>query len=129
EVRWRAASDLVQVLLRDDELASDGDFALQLVQRLRRTLQNSEAFEKAHAERFAKLTPQDEASEMKKLDPDRKYIFLLTQCLGHFMVPVGAPVLEELAMQQSGLDPRALSARRLQALWALANLGENLKRF
>src|SRR5690242_949874 len=33
EVRWRAASDLVQVLLRDDNLASDSDFALQLVKR------------------------------------------------------------------------------------------------
>src|SRR5262249_16732902 len=54
EVRWRAASDLVQVLLRDDELASDSDFALELVQRLRRTLKSSADFEKAHAEHFAK---------------------------------------------------------------------------
>src|SRR5262249_54768584 len=80
-------------------------------------------------EHFAKLSPQEEASEIKKLDQDRKYIFLLTQCLGHFMVPVGSPVLGELAVQQNGLDPRALGARRLQALWALANLGESLKRF
>ncbi len=129
EVRWRAANDLAQVLLRDDDLASDSGFALQLTQRLRRVLDSSAPFEKAHAEHFAKLSPQEEASELKKLDPDRNYILLLTQCLGHFMVPVGAPVLEELAVQQSGLDPRALAARRRQALWALANLGENLKRF
>lgn len=129
EVRWRAANDLAQVLLRDDKLASDSDFALQLVQRLRRTLSSSAPFEKAHAEHFAKLSPEEERRETAKLEPDRDYILLLTQCLGHFMVPLGAPVLEELAMQQSGLDPRALGARRRQALWALANLGENIKRF
>src|SRR4051812_24089917 len=35
EVRWRAASDLAQVLLRKPELASDADFALALAERLR----------------------------------------------------------------------------------------------
>ena len=129
EVRWRAANDLAQVLLRDDNLASDSGFALQLNQRLRRTLDSSSPFEKAHAEHFAKLSSDDETRELAKLQPERDYILLLTQCLGRFMVPVGAPVLEELAVQKSGLDPRALSARRRQALWALANLGENLKRF
>jgi hypothetical protein len=128
EVRWRTASDLDQVLLRDVDLASNSDFALQLVQRLRRVLDSSAPLEKAHAERFAKLSPQEEASELKKLDADRTYVLWLTQCLGHFMVPVGAPVLEELATQTDGLDPRALAARRLQALWALANLGESVKR-
>ena len=44
-------------------------------------------------------------------------------------MPVGAPALEEMAVQESGLDPLALHARRRQALWALANLGENAKRF
>lgn len=129
EVRWRAANDLAQVLLRDDDLASNSPFALQLTQRLRHTLDSSAPFEKAHAEHFGKLSPQDEASELKKLDPDRNYILLLTQCLGHFMVPVGTPVLKELAAQTSGLDPRALNARRRQALWALANLGDNVNRF
>jgi hypothetical protein len=129
EIRGRAANDLVQVLLRDDNLASDSAFALQLNLRLRRTLDSSAPFEKTHAEHFAKLSPTEEESELAKLYPERDYILLLTQCLGHFMVPVGAPVLEELATQQSGLDPRALGARRRQALWALANLGENVKRF
>jgi hypothetical protein len=129
EVRWRAANDLAQVLLRDDALASDAHFALQLTGRLRKALDASAPFEKAHAEHFATLTPDDEARELARLDPERNYILLLKQCLGHFMIPVGAPVLEELAVQEGGLDPRALSASRLQALWALANLGENVKRF
>ena len=33
DVRWRAAEDLAQVLLRDDELASDPEFGLDLSQR------------------------------------------------------------------------------------------------
>jgi len=132
EVRWRAANDLAQVLLRDDTLASDSAFALQLNQRLRKVLDSSTPFEKTHAELVktrGQLSPPEEAAERKKLEPDRNYILLLTQCLGHFMVPVGEPVLAEMAVQESGLAPRALNARRRQALWALANLGENLKRF
>jgi hypothetical protein len=129
EVRWRAADDLAQVLLRDDNLASDSAFALQLTQRLRRTLDTSAPFEKAHAEQYAKLSPEEENRELKKLESDRDYVLLLAQCLSRFMVPVGAPVLEELAVQESGLDQRGLSARRRQALWALANLGQNVKRF
>jgi hypothetical protein len=129
EVRGRAANDLVQVLLRDDALASDSAFALQLAQRLCRTRDNSAPFEKVHAEHFAKLSPQEEEREAAKLEADRDYILLLTQCLSRFMVPVGAPVLEEMAMQESGLDSLTLNARRRQALWALANLGENVKRF
>jgi hypothetical protein len=129
EVRWRAANDLAQVLLRDDNLASDSAFALQLEQRLRRTLDTSAPFEKVHADQFAKLSPDEKNRELKKLEADRDYVLLLAQCLSRFMVPVGAPVLEKMALQESGLDPRALNARRRQALWALANLGENVKRF
>jgi hypothetical protein len=129
EVRWRAASDLAQVLLRDDDLASDSAFALQLTQRLRRVVDSSATFEKAFAEQAGKQAPRDQATDLAKLEPDRDYILLLTQCLGRFMVPVGAPILEELALQESGMEPKALNARRRQALWALANLGESVKRF
>ncbi|MGH7169086.1 MAG: hypothetical protein ACRELG_02265, partial [Gemmataceae bacterium] len=110
-------------------LASDSAFALQLVQRLRQTLDSSAALEKAHAEHFGKLTPKEEANERMKLEPERNYIQFLMQSLGHFMVPVGVPILKELAVQESGLDPRTLQARRQQALLALGNLGDNLKRF
>jgi hypothetical protein len=129
DIRWRAANDLTQVLLRDNALASDSNFALQLAHELRKTLDESAPFEKIHAERFATLTEDDKKRELAKLEPDRNYVLLLAQCLSRFMVPVGAPLLEEMALKDSGLDPRALSARRVQALWALANLGESLKRF
>lgn len=129
EIRWRAAQDLAQVLLRDDNLASNSAFALQLVQRLQHVLDSSATLEKAHAEQFGKLTQKEEANELKRLEPERNYIQFLIQALGHFMVPVGVPVLKELAMKESGLDPLTLQARRQQALLALGNLGDSLKRF
>jgi hypothetical protein len=129
EVRWRAASDLAQVLLRDDRLASDGPFALQLADRLQKAIASSAEPEKSFATRLPSLKPEEVAPEQKKLDLGRHYIVYLSACLGNFMVPVGAPLLKELALQESGLEPRALAERRRQAVWALANLGENLKRF
>lgn len=127
EVRWRAAEKIAQVLPRDAGLASDSAFALQLVLRLRKTLEASAPFEKTHAEQFGKLSPQDEARELAKLDPERNYVNLLSQCLGHFLVPAGALALREMAEQESGMDPPALDARRIRALWALANLGQSLQ--
>jgi hypothetical protein len=129
EVRWRAASDLAQVLLRDDRLASDGGFALQLADRLQKALAESAPQEEAYAKRAPTLGQDESNRELAKLEPQRNYILLLSSCLGHFMVPVGAPLLEEMATRETGLEPQAQAARRRQALWALANLGENLKRF
>src|SRR5262249_13317570 len=40
DIRWRGAEDLAQVLKRDDYLASDPNFALELASRLRQALQN-----------------------------------------------------------------------------------------
>src|SRR5262249_4739711 len=55
DVRWRAAQDLAQVLLRDDKLASDPKFALDLADRLRQTLLDSEAGEQRLAEMIARM--------------------------------------------------------------------------
>ncbi len=128
EVRSRAANDLTQVLLRDDALASDSAFALQLAQRLRKALDASAPFEKTYAEQFAKWSAEEKTREAAKLEPDRQYISFLAQALSRFMVPVGVPLLEEMAVQTNGLDPRALSQRRQQALLGLANLGDNLNK-
>ncbi len=35
DIRWRGAEDLAQVLLRDDQLASNPSFALDIAERLR----------------------------------------------------------------------------------------------
>lgn len=129
EVRWKAANDLAQTLLRDDRLASDPSFALELAGRLDRARLGSAANEQSYAERKPHLTDEEAKRQGKSLEADRNYILYLAACLGNFMVPAGAGPLGELAGQEAGMEPRALADRRRQALWALANLGENLKRF
>ena len=129
EVRWRAAENLAQVLLRDDALASDGEFARQLALLLEKTRDASRPAEEGYAERVKTLSKEDAKAEQAKLEPDRNFVSYLSACLGGFMVPVGAPVLKELATQDRGIEPKALALQRRQAVWALANLGENLKRF
>jgi hypothetical protein len=129
EVRWRAASDLGQVLLRDPKLASDSRFALKLGDRLQQALGASAAAEEAYAKRVGSLTPEESRKELQKLEPERSYVQYLTGCLGNFMVPVGAPLLKDLALRREGQTAEALAERRRQAVWALANLGQNSNRF
>jgi hypothetical protein len=136
DVRWRAAEDLARDLLRDDRLASDPKFALDLADRLRQTLTASDAGEKALAERWRKLAADASDEDRKALKDDaqaleanRNYAFYLSGCLGHFTVPVGLPILKEIASRESGMEPKALARRRRQAAYALGNLGKNLQRF
>jgi hypothetical protein len=129
EVRWRAASDLAQVLLRKDSLASDVGFTLQLADRLQTAIEQSADAEKTFAAREASLSPGDRAKELSRLEPDRNLITYLSASLGNCIIPIGAPLLEQLALQKSGMEPEALAERRRRALFALATLGENLKRF
>jgi len=136
DVRWRAAQDLAQVLLRDDQLASNPKFALDLADRLRQTLIDSASREKALADLTAKLpaTPSEVDNKavtkaFNELEASRKYALYLGASLGSFTVPVGVPILKEMALKESGQEPRALALRRRQAVWSLANLGANLKRF
>src|SRR5947199_4917712 len=50
DIRWRAANDLAQVLKRDDKLAADPAFGLQLTERYTRALDEMDRLEKARAE-------------------------------------------------------------------------------
>src|SRR5258708_6371887 len=59
EERWRAASHLSQVLPRDNRLASNADFALQLVKRLRQTHGDNKAAELEVAKKFPPLTREE----------------------------------------------------------------------
>ena len=129
EVRWRAASDLGQVLLRDPKLASDTRFALKLGDRLQQALGASAAAEESYAKRVGSLPADEARKELQKLEAERSYVQYLTACLGNFMVPVGAPLLKDLALRQEGQTAEALAERRRQTLWAIANLGQNLNRF
>ena len=129
EVRWRAAADLAQVLLRDEHLASDADFGLKLADRLNKAHANNKEAEEVFAKRVSTLSKDDAERERKKLEGERNYIEYLSASLGNFMLPLGAPVLRELATQDTGMEPKALFEQRGQALWALINLGEKCKRF
>jgi hypothetical protein len=147
DVRWQAASDLAQVLLRDERLATDPRFALDLAERLRRAVDASASAEQAYAERLRALPydlPEEERRrleddpERKRLEDDRAYAHYLMECLGDFTVPVGVPLLMDLAAKPdvaAEADARlmrpavAWASRRREAVWALAKLGENMKRF
>jgi hypothetical protein len=129
EVRWRGANDLAQVLPRDDHVASDAGFALELADRLDTRLTASDEEEKLFAQRQTNLSSEEVLRERKKLEENRHYVMFLASCLGKFMVPVGVPLLEKLATQESGMEANVLAERRRQALLALAVLGDNLRRF
>ncbi len=144
EVRWRAAADLSQVLMRDDRFASDPDFALELVKRLQTAREANKAAELELSKRYPLLPPgeldklDDDAwlkrhnemlREAKKLEDGRNYVQFLTACLGNFMVPVGVPALSDLALQESGVEAEQLIEQRRRAVLALAVLGDNCKRF
>src|SRR5438128_11680673 len=49
DIRWRAASDLAQVLKRDETLASDPAFALRLAERLQKALDELDRLEQDKA--------------------------------------------------------------------------------
>jgi hypothetical protein len=129
DVRWRAADDLAQVLLRDDQLASNPKFALDLAERLRQALQAAATTEQSLGDRLRQPTPSAPEGDLKTLEAQRSYIVYLSACLGNCTIPVGAPLLNELAVSEDGADAKGGARRRLQSVWALATLGENLKRF
>jgi hypothetical protein len=129
DIRWRGAEDLAQVLLRDEVLASNPKFALDLTDRLRQALQTNSADEKALAERLYQQPKGEFDKHARWLDPGRDHALYLSACLGNLMVPVGAPLLGEMALSQDGSDARVVARQRWRAVWVLANLGENVKRF
>ncbi len=138
EVRWRAASDLAQVLMRDPQLARNADFALRLSERLDRELTEDQAPEQAFLERQGKIAREDKPEEEKKqeieverrkLEPQRIYVKFLAASLGRFVVPVGAAVLSRMAEEEPVMEPEGLAVRRRTAVYALALMADKLKQF
>jgi hypothetical protein len=129
DVRWRAANDLAQVLLRDEQLAADPKFALDVAERLRRAIQGNAEAEDDLARRSSQLSEDDRKKAQEALRPGRNYVLYLSACMGNFLTPAGVPLLKETAVSEAGPDSKTVARRRWQAVWALANLGENLKRF
>jgi hypothetical protein len=131
DIRWRGAHDLAQVLKRPESLAlaSDPEFALELAVRLRQALDDLQEDEKTTWERIKTLSESEQALKWRKLAPQRDYVLYLTACLGDFTVPVGAPILCEIAQEERSPDVKEWTLRRQRAVWALGNLGENCKRY
>jgi hypothetical protein len=128
DIRWRGAQDLAQVLLRNENLALDPTFGLDIAERLHLALQSIRSEEKALAERLPQESKVEPIKERESLEPSRNQVLYLSACLGNLAVPIGGPVLAEMAVSQDGGDALAVFQRRRHALWALANLGKNLKR-
>ncbi len=126
EVRWRAASELAQVLKREEELATNPKFGLDLAELLRQALRDDEQLEKevspdpGERERSA-------APNRAQVQGERRYVQYLINCLGNCWLPVGVPLLNEVAVRESGADAETISLRRQVAVWALALVGDRLK--
>ncbi len=127
DVRWRAANDLAQVLLRDPKLAADPKLALDLAERLRRALDVAADAEEARRKHL-RDRPEEYDPNLKALDAERSYVVYLSACLGNFSTPVGVPLLNRLALDETAADPEARVTRQRQAVWSLANLGERLRK-
>ncbi|HYT89981.1 MAG TPA: hypothetical protein VEL76_14845 [Gemmataceae bacterium] len=138
EIRWRGAHDLAQVLKRPEslKLASDPKFALDLAERLDKALAEVEKEEKASLEDIEKevkkrgkeLTQGERDAVWRKLANQRNHVLFLIACMGDFTIPVGAPLLGEVALKDTGAEIKGVTLRRRRAVWALANLGDNFKR-
>jgi hypothetical protein len=127
DVRWRTAEELANVLPRNDTLATDPEFALQLTELLKQWLdQNKQNEERGAAARVQSAAPEEGATA-RELDEQRNSIKFVIQSLGHFYVPVAAPLLADLARAEGSGD--VVKQRRVDAVWALANLGERCHRY
>lgn len=129
DIRWRAANDLAQVLKRDDQLAANVPFALRVAELFQKALDELERTEQDLGRLGTVGAKKDLAEAKKQLIAQRNYVQYLGACLGSFSVPVGAPLLNEVARTGRGSDPQIRTLVRRQAVWALANLGDNQKRY
>lgn len=119
EVRWRAASDLAQVVLRDDLLASDVPFGLELVGLLHKAM--------GELERQGKSPQEKEAR--KQFLQRRAEVQYLAASVGNLSVPVGATLLADLATRPLTSDDKSNALLQRQAVWSLSALGAGRARF
>ncbi len=119
DVRARAAQDLAQVVLRDDQLASDPHFGLALAEEMPQAIADADRDQAA----------ADGKTEAVSLQASDNYLFYLSACVSHLSTPVGVPSLRKMATDGGPGSAQAQMTRRWRAVWGLANLGENLGRF
>lgn len=119
EVRWRTASDLAQVLVRDEKLASNPEFGAALAELLQNALP-------AMRQAPPPATP-DHAQARRDFMVKRNEAQFLIASLGHLRTPAGAKVLSEIAAEPLNPDPKSDALLRRQAVLALAELGYNCR--
>ena len=125
DIRWRAASDLGQMLARKESVAlkTDVGFALDLADRL----------DKAFAtlvEEEAKLAKSgNDGGSFRSLQAQRTFVNFLTAAVGSFDVAVGVPILGDMIAADKSPDIPDEAVRRRTALWTLAKLGSQIKEF
>jgi hypothetical protein len=122
QVRWRAANEIAQRLTRDPELAANPKVALRLTGLLRKAIDELNKADQG-------LSEADRQKEAKTLLTRQNDVEFLCAGVGKLLLPTGAPLLNELALRKQGGDLKTVVLLRRQAVWALANLGANLKRF
>jgi hypothetical protein len=129
DIRWRTASDLAQVLKRDERLATDPVFGLKLAGLLQQAMAEMDRAERARTGPGFAMTAEATARERKEALARRGYVQYLAASVGNLTTPVGGPILAELAKKSPSRDPQTEALLRRQAVWALASLGEGLQRF
>jgi hypothetical protein len=130
DIRWRTASDLAQVLRRDEKLASDVDFGLDLTDIFRQALDDLRRFEREAAEPVTDPsgdTAQKLTKARQKFLSQRSYVQYLGNCLGNMRTPVGEAALANVAMNPGLSDEKSAALLRRQAVWSLAALGHNVQ--
>ncbi len=144
DIRWRAASDLAQILKRPESGSlrwkADTRFALELATRLRGALDELYESEKTTADNVARLEQQEKAAGRsltpaeldvgwRKVALVRNHVSFLASALGDLHVPVGVPLLAEICLHADSADVKGNTMQRRKALWSLANLGANTQAF
>jgi hypothetical protein len=130
EVRWRTASDLAQVLQRDDTLASDVYFGTQLVNRLQDALAEvAKPAPEKPSEKMEDKFRRSAAQDWHNYQIRRAEVQYLAACVGNLSAPIGAKVLGDMIRKPLSSDEKTDAILRRQAVWAIANLGNNRQRF
>ena len=133
DIRWRGAADLAQILKRPEPATlrwkADPNFAFELADRLDLAFNDLLEEEKKIGAEVAASTDKDKNLLWRKLSDRRKLVIYLGAALGEFHFPVGAPTLCAIVKHDSSADLEGNTRQRRLALWALMNMGENLKGF
>lgn len=127
--RAQLLAALQKKLRNDENVAMDPDLALEVLGRLDRLDGRWTPREEALARRLPGLSPEAAERERAVLAGDRDYYADLVATLSASLVPVGLPLLRELAEGQPAIEPVALAHRRRGAVNGLATLGESLQRW